>query len=185
MRLSVLERCVGINTRVEYDVSHLRSHPVTYVVKIDGHDVDVPLQVYYSCHCFTRSKTTGDDDSAVLFKESHKNGRIDQRVFCEKRYAFSLSLPGIVTTLGQSMCYRGGKGELFYKAIPDAKARIRTHGWYVCGRLDANVTHQELRLNIRSAHYRTNEPNDVRGQTRFYQILQPFYLAQKYKYDWL
>jgi hypothetical protein len=67
----------------------------------------------------------------------------------------------------------------------DAGARHRTHGWYVCGRLDASTKHRQLRLNIRSVHYRTNEPNDARGQARFYQILQPFYVVQKAKYDWL
>jgi hypothetical protein len=48
-----------------------------------------------------------------------------------------------------------------------------------------SVRHQQLRLNIRSVHYRTNQPAGVRGMCRFFQILGPFYLAQRTKYHWI
>jgi hypothetical protein len=172
-------------TGEDHDIAHLRPEIMSFHLMVDGRGLEVPLHVYYSNHCFTRSRVEGDPDAAVLFRETSRQGRVDERVFCPKRYRFSLGLPDLVSSLGQAMCFRGGSGEIFYRVRTDPTARQRTHGWYVCGRLDASAKHRELRLNIRSVHYRTNEPSDVRGQARFFQILQPFYEAQKAKYDWL
>jgi hypothetical protein len=87
--------------------------------------------------------------------------------------------------LGHAVCYRGNDNHVFYRLKSDPRARSRIIGWYICGRLDTSVRHQQLRLNIRSVHYRTNEPAGIRGTCRFFQILEPFYVAQRTKYSWL
>lgn len=184
-RLSAMNEVFDANTNKSYDVSHLTSTVVPFNLLIAGNQVVVDLHVYYSNHCFTRSRVQGDPDEAVLFSEVNKCGNVDERVFCPNRYAFSLQLLKILASLNQAMCYRGGQGQIFYRLKNDPGAKQRSHGWYICGRLDANVKHQQLRMNIRSVHHRTNEPNDVRGQCRFFHILMPFYIAQKAKYAWL
>jgi len=180
-----MDEVFDFKTGKSYDIAHLASTVIPFYLLIAGQQVAVDLHVFYSNHCFTRSRIEGDSDKAVLFREPNKDGSVDERVFCPKRYAFSLQLPQIVASLNQAMCYRGGQSQIFYRLKSDPKAKQRLHGWYICGRLDANVKHQQLRMNIRSLHHRTNEPNDVRGQCRFFHILLPFYLAQKAKYAWI
>jgi hypothetical protein len=180
-----MDEVFDVITGKSYDLAHLAPSVVPFHLLIEGEQVTVDLHVFYSNHCYTRSRVEGDPDDAVLFRELNKDGEWDERVFCPKRYAFSLQLPQVVAQLNQSMCYRGGQSQIFYRFKSGPNAKTPMHGWYICGRLDANVKHQQLRMNIRSVHYRTNEPNDVRDKRRFFQILLPFYLAQKEKYDWL
>lgn len=180
-----MDEVFDVITGKSYDIAHLATTVVPFYLLVDGQQVTVDLHVFYANHCYTRSRKEGDPEEAVLFRERKRDGSIDERVFCPKRYQFSLQLPQLVADLSQALCYRGSDRQLFYRLKSDPKARKRIYGWYVCGRLDASAGHQQLRLNIRSVHYRTNEPDGVRGTCRFFQILTPFYLAQKDKFDWL
>ena len=158
---------------------------ISYCLLLDKQQVSVNLHVYYANHCYTRSRMANDPADAVLFREWKKDGTLDERVFCPQRYDFSLQLPRLMSDLGHAVCYRGNDNQVFYRLKSDPRARSSINGWYIYGRLDISVRHQQLRLNIRSVHYRTNQPAGVRGMCRFFQILGPFYLAQKTKYRWI
>lgn len=180
-----MDEVFDVVTGMSYDIAHLATTVVPFYLVVDDQQVIVNMHVFYANHCYTRSRKQGEPEDAVLFRERRQDGTLDERVFCPKRYQFSLQLPQIVSDLSQAMCYRGSDSQLFYRLKSDPKARKGIYGWYVCGRLAPNATHQQLRLNIRSVHYRTNEPDGIRGMCRFFQILTPFYQAQKNKYDWL
>ena len=168
-----------------YPVVHLRTKAIPFHLLLDREQVSIHLYVYYANHCYTRSRTADDPDDAVLLRELKRDGTYDERIFCPKRYEFSAQLPQLIEDLGHALCFRGNDNQVFYRLKSDPKARSSVHGWYICGRLDTNVRHRQLRLNIRSVHYRTNQPAGVRGTCRFFQILTPFYLSQKTKHDWL
>lgn len=180
-----MDEVFDVITGRSYDIAHLRTTVISFCLLLDKKQVSVDLRVYYANHCYTRSRVARDSDEAVLFRERKRDGTCDERVFCAKRYEFSLQLPRLMADLGHALCFRGNDNQLFYRLKSDPKARNNIHGWYICGRLDTSARHQQLRLNIRSVHYRTNQPAGVRGICRFFQILTPFYLAQKTKYGWL
>lgn len=168
-----------------YSLEHLKPFKVTYGIKVSGEPVDVPLHVHFSEHCYTRSRKDGDLDEAVLFREKKRGGQVDERVFCEARWEFSKSLPAIIKDLHSKGCYPGGSKEMFYRQ-ENAPINNPQHGWYICTRLGVSQKHKNLTMSVRSAHYRTNKPFDIRGGTkRFYALLAQFYASEKRKRDWL
>nr|WP_063572571.1 hypothetical protein [Luteibacter rhizovicinus] len=180
-----MDEIFDVITGRSYGIAHLRTKVISYRLLLDKQQVSVDLHVYYANHCYTRSRTAKDPEEAVLFREWKKDDTLDERVFCSQRYKFSLQLPRLIEDLSHAVCYRGNDNHVFYRLKSDPKARCSINGWYICGRLDSSARHQQLRLNIRSVHYRTNQPAGIRGTCRFFQILTPFYLIQKTKYGWL
>jgi len=169
----------------EYSTEHLRPFDITYSIKIDGQPKDVTLSVHFSNHCYTRSRKEGDSDEDVLFQEKKRHGIIDERVLCNERWEFSKSLPEIIQDLHGKGCFIGGSKEIFYRQELPAKGNIHA-GWYICARLGASNTHQNLTLSIRSVHWRNNRPIDIRGgPKRFYALLAQFYSIESDKRDWM
>lgn len=167
-----------------YSLEHLNPFQVTYGIKVGGEPVEVPLHVHFSNHCYTRSRHN-DSEDAVIFSEKKRNGEVDERVFCAERWEFSKLLPAIIKDLHSKGCYPGGSKEVFYRQ-ENAPSNNPQHGWYICTRLGVSHKHQNLTMSVRSAHYRTNKPFDIRGGTkRFYALLAQFYASEKRKRDWL
>lgn len=166
-------RCVG----------HLSSSVVHYTLKLKSGAITLNATIYYSSHCYTRSRKPEDPVESVLFSEMKRDGSIDERVFCADRWAFSKKLPGILANLESALCYRGSRNEVFYR-VDDATATGSR--WAICMALDINAHAQELRLSVRSVHQRNNLPADAKlPQQRFFAILRDFYLPRATKYSWL
>lgn len=180
-----MDEYVDPATGRKYRLIHLGVSTASFPLRIDGAMVVVDLVVHYANHCYTRSRRPGEGEHLVLFRERLSDGTLDERIFCPLRWRFSLGLPAIVAVLNQSLCYAGRNREVFYKVKSDVGGPS-TKGWYICGRLGVNVRRKQLFLSIRSIHYRTNQPHDIRRPgKRFYEILIPFYQAQKAKYPWV
>lgn len=156
-----------------YSVEHLRPFPVTYSIKIKDEHKDISLQVLFSNHCYTRSRKKADLDEDVLFSEPRRNS-VDERVFCEERWRFSQELPAIIRALHNKLCFSGKSKELFYRQ--EKPTRPGEHaGWYICAKLGYSQKHQNHTLSIRSVHWRTNRPIDIRGGSkRFYVLLAKY-----------
>ena len=150
-------------------LAHLTSQEVTISFKHENQIVDAKVTVYYSNHCWTRSKGVTDPDSSILHSEQRKNGYVDHRVFDQERYDFSKSLPSIIDNLTDKVCLQGN-GSIFYRHERPGTA-YTDEGWYICARLE----HQQgsLRLSVRSVHYRKNKPVDTRGPAiRFRELVR-------------
>jgi len=74
-----------------YPVAHLKAKAVPFHLLLDREQVSIHLHVYYANHCYTRSRTADDPDDTVLFRELKRDGTYDERIFCPKRYEFSVS----------------------------------------------------------------------------------------------
>lgn len=152
-------------------------------VRIDGESYAVTVRVHYSNHCWTKTRKDESED-AILFYEHHSDW-VDARVFCQTRWEFSLQLPEIVASLSHSLCLPGRSKEIFYRVKAD-KEKGGHAGWYVCARLNAIQSKQEITLSIRSVHYRTNRPEDTRGgPRRFWALFWDFYKDLRAKHDWV
>lgn len=167
----------------ERTIDHLVDSFLPVEVRIDGESYAVTVRVYYSNHCWTRTRKDEPED-AILFYEHHSDW-VDERVFCATRWEFSLQLPEIVASLSHSLCLPGRSKEIFYRVKAD-KTKGDHAGWYMCARLDAIQSKEEITLSIRSVHYRTNRPEDTRGgPQRFWALFWDFYKDLRAKHDWV
>jgi len=164
-------------TGKEYCLKHLRNTVNTYQVMLDKGKplIDVPVQVYYSNHCYSRGREPGDPDDWVLpGARKLRDGRLDERVFCPDRWDFSLALPAIICNLADKGCYQGDHQEILYR-LEGANPRDREQGWYICIRLSFRENNTpNVALNVRSVHWRPNKPFDIgrgHGTQRFYALL--------------
>ena len=182
MNIAVTDPKTGETCTLE----HLQPFNVVYSIRVDANPVDVTLRVHFSHHCYTRSRNPEDSDDAVLFTEKKRKGAVkDERVFCRKRWEFSKSLPSVIKELHSKGCYPGGSKEMFYRHEEPPISNPQ-HGWYICTRLGASEQYKNLTMSVRSAHWRTNKPADIRsGTKRFYAILAQFYAEEKKKRGWL
>jgi len=180
-----MDEYVDLATGRKYRLTHLGVSKVSFPLKIDGVIVAIDLVVHYANHCYTRSRRPEEGEHLVLFRERLSDGTLDERIFCPLRWQFSKGLPAIVAALNQSLCYGGRNREIFYRVKSDIGGPS-TKGWYICGRLGVSAKRQQLFLSIRSIHHRTNQPHDIRRPgKRFYEILIPFYQAQKATCPWV
>jgi hypothetical protein len=172
-------------TKQSYSVEHLKPFLVNYRIKFDNGPTDVSLHVHFSSHCYTRSRKEDDLDLAILRKEAKHDGTIDERVFCKNRWEFSKSLPSIIKALHSKKCFLGGSRKMFYRQeSPTYPGNY--DGWYICARLGVSENHKNLTMSIRSAHWLTNRPFEVRGSSKpFYALLSQFYSSERKKRDWL
>lgn len=163
---------------------HLADATLPVEVRIAGEAFLVDVSVYYSNHCWTKSRKD-EPEEAVLFSEKKRDGDIDERVFCPERWSFSRQLPAMVQTISHAMCLPGGSKEIFYRLKANLKDGPNA-GWYVCARLDVSQARKEITLSIRSAHYRFNRPEDIRGAPkRFWAVFSDFYEEIRAKHSWV
>lgn len=172
-------------TGIEYSLLHLHGFNTKYEIRDGQETVLVDIRVHFSTHCYTKSREDNDPDHVVLYRERKRDGSIDERVFCERRWNFSQRLPGIIQDLHSKLCHEGGSGELFYRQ--EDASQVGAHdGWYICIRMNVSDRHQNLVMSVRSAHHRHNRPCDIRGGTRrFYALLSRYYRKVRQSRDWL
>ncbi|MCP4697826.1 MAG: hypothetical protein GY862_13385 [Gammaproteobacteria bacterium] len=170
-------------TGKSYSLGHLEPFQVSYAIKMNNIAIDVNLHVFFTSHCYTRSRKEGDSDCAVLYRE-RKRGGIDERVFSKARWEFSKFLPDIIKSLHSKGCYPGSKKELFFRQEKPPYAGSQD-GWYICFRLGVSKKHKNLTMSVRSVHWRNNRPYVRRVAKRFYALLSEFYSEAKKKMDWL
>jgi hypothetical protein len=164
---------------------HLLPHGVVYELRMRSGAIEAPFLATYSNHCYTRSiDETDPPDLPILVSEAKRNGGTDHRVFCPDRHAFSLGLPALVGGLICKLCVQAGNsGAALYRVEPVSG---QPGGWTVCLRFDVKTETQQLVLNVRSAHLRTNLPADVRGRpVPFHQLLRGFLERIQGRYPWV
>lgn len=102
----------------------------------------------------------------------------------QQRLEFSRSLPPLLHRIAYAMVFRGS-GQMLYRVMPDPK-RGGDSGWWLCLELDVNVEAQELRLSVKSCHYRTTRPEAIRGiKSKFFAFFNPMYRALRKRHSWL
>ena len=168
-----------------YSLEHLHRFEVSYSIKVEGKEMDVPLMIFFSDHCYTETRKDSHPESAVILREEKRHGIIDERVFCQQRWHFSKHLPEIIKNLHSKRCHLGDN-EVFYRQ-EESPPRNSHAGWYICIKLSVSERHKNLTLSVRSVHWRENRPLGVlRGGPRpFFAILANFYKKQLKERDWL
>ena len=78
-----------------------------------------------------------------------------------------------------------GSGQVLYRVKEDP-VRGGDSGWYLCLEVGVNVAASELRLTVKSCHYRTARPANIRGnKKRFFAFFNPTYLRLRSQHPWL
>lgn len=160
-----------------YRLDHMESFVTPFEVKLSKElpKESVDVRVYFSNHCFSRTKTDEDQNDTILDTVRKRNGVMEHRVFCPQRWEFSKRLPGIIKDLDYKLCLEGGNKEILYRQ-EDNKPGSHA-GWYICMKLDFKKDNPtQLELWIRSAHWRPNRPAGIRrhGGTRFNMLLSNY-----------
>lgn len=84
---------------VAYDLGHLAPKPHKSPVNLPGGILkDVPVQVAYTMHCYSRGLRSGEVVQDVAPTHLLYDGN-KPRVFCERRYILSLQLPRLMREL--------------------------------------------------------------------------------------
>lgn len=169
---------VNPKTGEEYELSHLKGFQTSFEVKLGENIENVDVRVEFANHCYTKKQEEGEKEPIVCI-EKRRDGTKEERVFCPKRWEFSKLLPDIITGLNYKTCLQGNSHEIVYRQ--EKSNNLGGHdGWYICMKLDykSNRT-PSLELWVRSAHFRPNRPNDVRGGLTKFCILLSKYLKSK------
>lgn len=170
------------NTNIVYDLQHMKSFSTDFEIKFNKeiHEI-VRADIIFSNHCWTRKRLPGDLDNQVVDRYSLRDGTVEERVFCVDRWEFSKSLPEIINALNYKLCLVGGSREILYR---QESSSVGSHaGWYICIRLDFKRNHATpLQLWVRSAHYRSNRPEDIRrhGGAKFCILLKDYLNSKRY-----
>ncbi|HVJ38718.1 MAG TPA: hypothetical protein VM687_13050 [Stenotrophomonas sp.] len=169
---------------LDFDVSHLRRMVMEIEVRLDQRAVLVPVVVLFSNHCYTRSVCVGESIADALYCEAKRGGVAEHRVLDEARLAFSKRLPQMLGQIAHAMVFQGD-GQVLFRVQED-RARGGDSGWYVCLELGVNVAASELRLTVKTCHYRSTRPTNVRGnKKRFFSFFNPMYLRLRSRHAWL
>lgn len=168
-----LKSWVCPDSGVEFDLSHLENIIIPYTVKLskDSEPETFYVNVFFSQHCYSK---TVDEESAAHFKEVRRGGEIEYRAFSRERWEFSQKLPEILKGLGDKTCFLANDKEVLYR-LEGSSAANRKHGWYICLRLNYRSSRNiPIELSVRSIHYRTNQPGNIRSVSppRFRNVLQ-------------
>lgn len=166
------------NTGEMYQLDHLKPCNIKFQIKLGEKIELVDARVIFSNHCYTK-KREKDNNDLIDIEEKKKDGTTEQRVFCIKRWNFSKGLPEIIKNLNYKVCLQGGNKEIIYR-LETSKPGQHYEGWYICIKLDYKPSKEtKLELWVRSVHYRTNRPNDIRGSATKFCILLTNYLKSK------
>ena len=75
----------------EHSLDHMVPAVQSYVLKLRSGIVSVPFVIYYTDHCYTRTREPDDPEHAVVSRFVHADGTREERVFCPERYQYSLA----------------------------------------------------------------------------------------------
>lgn len=153
-----------------YCLKHLVPAVHQFSVKMnnDSEPVNVPVRVFFSNHCYSK---TAEGNDPHHFKEQKHHG-VEIRTFCPSRWEFSRRLPEIIKDIGMKRCLLGGEKSVLYR-LEDSTLRNRNEGWYICMKFSFKEDKDiPVELSIRSVHYRTNPPHGIRrGPPKPFRIL--------------
>ena len=166
-------------TEEVYSLDHLEDYLTDFEILVGDELWQLETRVVFSNHCYTRSMSEGDDPQLIVDKQPKKDGSIDTRVFCEKRWEFSLRLKEIIGEIHNKLCFQGNRGSVIYRQ--EDKPGLQSHeGWYIC--LDLEYTpgdDPELTMWVRSVHYRRNRPDNIRPKPNRFKILAKRFLESR------
>ncbi len=171
-------------TQESFDLSHLNSFQTQFEVLINKEKLMIDTKIIFSNHCYTKKQETIGNQT-IIFKEKRKGGAVENRVFCRQRWEFSKLLPEIIKELGYKICLQGNDHSLFYRHEKKGDSLMSLYeGWYICMKWDYKVNcNPSLEIWVRSVHFRTNRPHDVRGSPTKFCILLSRYLKSKLHKD--
>ncbi|HCD74762.1 MAG TPA: hypothetical protein DEQ58_04775 [Alcanivorax sp.] len=167
------------DTGVEYELDHFLAFRTTYEIKFSDGTRDVEALVSFSNHCHTRSMEDGDDERYIVDRQRRRDGIEDIRIFCHRRWGFSVDLRDKIRDLLYKQCFMGGSQEILYRQ--EEVQRPGEHaGWYICMRLDyKEYDDPPFQIWVRSVHWRPNRPYGIRGGPKKFCILLKQYLERK------
>jgi hypothetical protein len=167
-------------TGATYSLRHLSPSNHIFGVTVNKKAYELPIQVMYRDHCYTRSFIVESDDPELLFTPSTG----ERRVFCPDRWAYSCGLPGIVDNLirQNAQCYSASQDGLYFKVESStANRRTTPHaGWYLFFKFRPHRRGVGIILSVESNHERTSWPSNARGRkpARF-RVLLTDYLRRR------
>lgn len=165
------------DTGTTYDLGVFKPFTTTYEIKPrkDAEPFSVEVLVRFSNHCYSRTRK-GEAEHHIIDTQQHRNGMVDERVFCVDRWTFCQNVRTVIDELALKRCLEGGSKEILYRQ--EQPSQVAAHdGWYLCMRLEHRKGRTPpLSLSVRSVHWRTNRPADIRrhGGQKFREILSRF-----------
>ena len=143
-----------------YDLSHL--HPFQMTVsqpatqnKPERH---YKIQVFFSLHCFTKSKKGEINVDKDLICSDNR----EDRIFDFKRYELSKNLRNIVQKIGQKRCLHTGHGNYFIiEILNEQQEKIQYEVYFKLSR-----GKKLLNLYIESAYPRSNDAAHKSGHKK-------------------
>lgn len=167
------------DTGVDYELDHFLSYRTPYEIRFNGEETEVEALVSFSNHCFTRTMKDGDDERYIVDRQTLKDGTEDIRIFCHRRWNFSLGLRDMISNLLYKQCFQGKSHDILYRQ--EHMPRPGDHaGWYICMRLDyKEYDDPPFQIWVRSVHWRPNRPNDIKGAPKKFFMLVKQYLERK------
>lgn len=154
-----------------YDLSHLHPYMATFEQPAKGEQParQYDVQVFFSLHCFTRGRGTGDDLQGPL---AYSDSR-ETRIFDHARYECSKRLRTIIEELPKSPCYHTDHGNFFtVRALNEATGVEESYEVYFTASRSGTKP-ARVNLFVQSAYVRdrlhTNQP--VRKKISFFVIL--------------
>lgn len=162
-----------------YSLGHLEDYLTNFEILVGDELRQLETRVVFSNHCYTRSMSDDDDPRQIVDEQHKRDGTVDTRVFCEKRWEFSLRLQDIISEIDDKLCFQGNRGSLIYRQ--EDKPNLQSHeGWYLCLDLEYKPgSDPELTIWVRSVHYRTNRPANIRPKPNKFKILAKRFLESK------
>lgn len=149
-----------------FDLTHLNEFrmQVTIPAKDEKPEQNYPVQVVFTCHCFTRSLPKEGCDPAEHYIDSR-----DTRQFDPDRHALSLQLPTLVSDLPGRKCFHTGHGNFVAVQIIDPHGAVRHYAVYFALEKAAKNL---LLLTIESAFpLAAGTPNPKRGKPIGFNVI--------------
>lgn len=161
----------------EYDFDHLKPIQLSYELsmKAGQESISLPCKVFFTEHCITKLRESHHSNEDVVYTDHRRNKPPEDRVFCEKRWEFSKNIPQLIRSLMDKQCLQGSKQEMVIKHEATSNTNPN-EGWYVFLKLRYLKKNNQLRIDVVSAHKRTNKPTNIRGhgKSRFKVLLRKF-----------
>ena len=79
-----------------FNLSHLNTFTRKTSFKLRSGEKTAPVEVTFSCHCWSRSPLQGEQIPATHFVHDGSEQMPRHRLFCPSRHELSLELPGLI-----------------------------------------------------------------------------------------
>lgn len=161
-----------------YCIRHLAPTSHTFGLRLNGSLYDLPIQVVYGNHCYTRSPKDGDESSF-----SYRDGADEARIFCRERWDYSHQLPGLVTAImnNDSHCHPTSRTGLYFK-VDRVGFNVNQNpnaGWHLFFEFSPIHAGPGVRMQLRSNHPRETKPHNARGKPVRFRFALTDYLKDR------